>query len=203
MKHKPLDAYLHASAYIDYFDKRIQQLIATFTQEHEIDKIRAVFEYVRDEISHSYDIKNNTVTRKASEVLENKHGICYAKSHLLAALLRGMGIPSGICYQRLTLYDKPEDGYCIHALNTVYLKEYNKWIRLDARGNKEGVNAQFSIHKEQLAFPIRAAYGEKDYTTNFDEPHPDISKTLEAYTDGLRMYQEGLPADLSEENTKE
>jgi len=197
-QNKPLDAYLHASAYIDYFDERIQQLIATFTQDNEIEKIRAVFEYVRDEISHSYDIKNYRVTRTASEVLENKHGICYAKSHLLAALLRGMGIPAGICYQRLTLYDKPEDGYCIHALNTVFLKDLNKWIRLDARGNKEGVNAQFSIDEEKLAFPIRAEYGEKDYTTNFAEPHPDIIKTLEAYTDGLMMYQEGLPEDLSE-----
>lgn len=52
-----------------------------------------------------------------------------------------MDVPAGISYQRLTLYDKSEDGFCIHALNTVYLREFNKWIRLDARGNKEGINA--------------------------------------------------------------
>jgi len=57
---------------------------------------------------------------------------------LLAAILRGMDIPAGICYQKLTLYDKPEDGYCIHALNSVYLKDLGKWVRIDARGNKEG-----------------------------------------------------------------
>lgn len=49
---------------------------------------------------------------------------------------QGLGIPAGICYQRLTLGDTPESGYCIHALNAVYMKRLDRWIRLDARGNK-------------------------------------------------------------------
>lgn len=193
-----LEAYLQASEYIDYFDAQIQDAILTFTEETEIERIKAAFEFVRDQIDQSFDIKNDEVTRKASEVLNKRHGICYAKSHLLAGILRGMGIPSGICYQRLTLFDKPEDGYCIHALNTVYLKEYDRWIRLDGRGNKEGVNAQFSIDKERLAFPIREEYGEKDYEINYDQPHPIIIQTLEAYSNGMEMYLGGLPEDLSE-----
>ena len=68
-------------------------------------------------------------------------GICWAKSNLFAALLRANNIPAGICYQRLTLGDTPDTGYCIHALNAVYIKSINKWIRLDARGNKNGINA--------------------------------------------------------------
>ena len=147
-----LEAYLQASEYIDYFDAQIQAVILSFTEETEIERIQATFEFVRDQIDHSFDIKSEEVTRKASEVLNKRHGICYAKSHLLTGILRGMGIPSGICYQRLTLFDKPEDGYCLHALNTVYLREHDRWIRLDARGNKEGINAQFSIDKERLAF---------------------------------------------------
>ncbi len=198
MKHeKSLDAYLQASDYINYFDNRIQDLLKTFDQDNEMDRIKAAFEYTRDKINHSYDIKSREVTRRASEVLEKKHGICYAKSHLLAAILRGMGIPSGICYQRLTLYDKPEDGYCIHALNSVYLRDMGRWIRLDARGNKEGIDAQFLIEEEKLAFPIREEYGEKDYLINFYEPHPDIVKTLEDNTDCMQMYQRGLPEQLS------
>src|SRR5690606_22607198 len=133
-----LDAYLQPSEYIDYLNPHIQEVISSFNQDAEMERIKAVDEFVRDKISHSSDIKSNEVTRRASEVFEKQHGICYAKSHLFAAILRGMGIPSGISYQRLTLYDKPEDGYCIHALNTVYLKDQDKWIRLDARGDKEG-----------------------------------------------------------------
>ncbi len=199
MKHQSfLHAYLKPSAYIDFEDKRIQDIISTFTQASDINRIKAAFEFVRDQIQHTYDCKSDVVTRKASEVLDKGHGICYAKSHLLAAILRGMGIPSGIGYQKLTLYDKPENGYCIHALNTVYIAEISKWIRLDARGNKEGVDAQFSIETEKLAFPVRGEYGEKDYRINYDQPHPVIIQTLEKHDSAMTMYHRGLPEELEE-----
>ncbi|MBL0716467.1 MAG: transglutaminase family protein [Desulfosarcina sp.] len=73
----------------------------------------------------------------------NTHGTgyCYSKSHLLAALLRANDIPAGLCYQRLTVSDnKPP--FCIHGLNAVYLEQHG-WYRLDARGNKSGVTAEF------------------------------------------------------------
>ena len=56
--------------------------------------------------------------------------------------LHGNGIPSGISYQKLTRGDDDGDGYIIHALNTVYVPELQKWIRLDARGNKATVHAE-------------------------------------------------------------
>ncbi|MBR2916829.1 MAG: ABC transporter ATP-binding protein, partial [Clostridia bacterium] len=59
-----------------------------------------------------------------------------------------------------------------HGLNGVFVKEYNKWIRLDARGNKEGIDAQFSLDTEILAFPIRAEIGEEDDFIIY--PSPDI-----------------------------
>ena len=39
--------------------------------------------------------------------------------------------------------------YCLHGLNWIYLKEFG-WYRVDARGNKEGVNAQFNPLYEKL-----------------------------------------------------
>lgn len=195
-----LEDYLRQSEYINYSEERVQAVIKKLETENdsELTRIESAFEFVRDQIRHSYDIQAREVTRTASEVSEFGHGICYAKSHLLAALLRGMGVPAGICYQRLTLYDEPEDGYCIHALNTVYLREYSRWIRLDARGNKEGVDAQFSIDEEKLAFPIRQEYGEIDYTTNFTEPHPAITRVLNDHQDCMVMYRSGLPEHLED-----
>ena len=91
------------------------------------------------------------------------------------ALLRANGIPSGISYQLLTRADEDDsEGYIIHALNTVYLEEQKKWIRLDARGNKENVHAEFSIEEEHLAFPVRARLGEVDYHDN----DPDLDERL-------------------------
>jgi len=72
---------------------------------------------------------------------------------LLAALLRANQIPAGLCYQRLSVNDEGEP-YCLHGLNAVYLQEYG-WYRVDARGNKEGVDARFCPPQEQLAFPIQ------------------------------------------------
>ena len=60
---------------------------------------------VRDEISHSGDFRVNQPTCAASEVLRHKAGWCFAKSHLLAALLRANSIPAGLCYQRLVDVD--------------------------------------------------------------------------------------------------
>ncbi|WP_308422147.1 hypothetical protein [Pullulanibacillus camelliae] len=61
-------------------------------------------------MSHSWDIQNSMVTATASEVIQQKHGICYAKTMLLAALLRTQSISVGFCYQRLLLFDSPEQG---------------------------------------------------------------------------------------------
>ena len=81
-------------------------------------------------------------------------------------MLRGNGIPAGISYQKLTRADDDSDGYIIHALNTVYVPELQKWIRLDARGNKATVHAQFSLEEEKLACPAREEYAEIDYHDN-------------------------------------
>lgn len=42
-----------------------------------------------------------TVTWRASDVLRRGTGLCFAKAHLLAALLRAVGVPCGLCYQVL------------------------------------------------------------------------------------------------------
>lgn len=84
--------------------------------------IKVIYEFVCDEIKRSWDVQDKRVTKSATEVLEQGVGICWAKANLLAAFLRACGIPAGICYQRLTLGDVPETGFCIHALNAVYIK---------------------------------------------------------------------------------
>ena len=139
-----------------------------------LDYIERAYNFVRDEIPHSWDARLTVVSNTAGDVLKNKTGICWTKSCLLAALLRANDIPSGISYQYLTRADDASDGYIIHALNTVYVSPLKKWIRLDARGNKAGVNSQFSLEKEFLAFPARAEFGEKDYRDN----HSDLDSRL-------------------------
>lgn len=193
-----INDYLLEINEVNYSHPKIKEKVSELFHEYQSDIEKAIvaFEFVRDEISHSWDIQSKRVTCYASEVLQLKEGICYAKSHLLASLLRSQGIPTGFCYQRLMLFDTPEKGYCIHALNAIFIKSVNKWIRVDARGNKEGVNSQFSIEEERLAFTVNEELGEKDYSIIYSKPHPITLIVLEEHTDALEMYKHYLPESL-------
>lgn len=193
-----LDDYLMELNEVNYSNPIIKKKADELfnPSQTEIEKAKIAFKYVRDEISHSWDIQSKRVTCKASEVLETKEGICYAKSHLLASLLRSQGIPTGFCYQRLMLFDTPEKGYCIHALNAIYFKSINEWIRVDARGNKKGIDAQFLIEEEKLAFLINEDFDEKDYPVIYTKPHPRTLAALEGHTNLIEMYKHHLPESL-------
>ncbi|SFA49684.1 Transglutaminase-like superfamily protein [Parageobacillus thermantarcticus] len=190
--------YLEELEVVDFSHPFIQKKINELFHEgqSELDKAKIAFEFVRDEISHSWDIQSTRVTCKASEVLYYKEGVCYAKANLLAALLRSQGIPTGFCYQRLMIFDTPDKGYSLHALNGVFLSSLNRWIRLDARGNKPGVQAEFSIDKEILAFPVQEELGEKDFPTIYTKPNPKTISVLKEHTDALEMYKYYLPDNL-------
>ncbi len=174
--------YIKATKSIDYMDPDIQKKVQELLKQTEssLDYIKKAYLFVRDEIKHSWDIRSDVVSRTASDVLKNKTGICWTKACLLAALLRANNIPSGIGYQLLTRADDNDrDGYIVHALNTVYIEEQAQWIRLDARGNKENVHAEFSLEKERLAYPVRTEYGEIDYRDNNSDLDERLIKILE------------------------
>ncbi|WP_141505178.1 transglutaminase-like domain-containing protein [Paenibacillus luteus] len=193
-----LEDYLEETEIINYNHSAITELVSSLisTEQNESARIKQAFHFVRDSISHSWDIQSNRITLTASEALLYKEGICYAKSNLLAALLRVQGIPAGFCYQRLTIGDMPDTGYCIHALNAVYLQEHKQWIRLDARGNKEGISAEFSGLQEALAFPVRPELDELDYPTIYARPHASTLAALRRNNDALHMYLHDLPERL-------
>ena len=169
-----MENYLKETPSIDYVNPLIQDKVWELMSQSEdnLDYIKRSYIFVRDEVPHSWDIKTDVVSKTASEVLENKTGICWTKSCLLAALLRANAIPSGISYQLLTIAEDDSQGHIVHALNTVF--NGNKWIRLDARGNKENINAYFSLDEEHLAYTIRSELGEIDYHDN----HADLDDRL-------------------------
>lgn len=111
-------------------------------------------------------------------MLKYRTGYCYAKSHLLAALLRANDLPAGLCYQRLSI-DEQSAPYCLHGVNAVYLPDIG-WYCMDARGNSEGINAQFLPPQEQLAFRLRFLE-EVDFSAILPEPITLVIHTLENY----------------------
>ncbi len=171
-------AYLAASEFIDWHHPAVQARARALAVTDSMETARRCFEFVRDEIDHSWDARRGPVTCTASSVLEHRTGYCYAKSHLLAALLRANELPTGLCYQRLAVGEAGPP-YCLHGLNAVWLPGIG-WYRIDARGNKPGVDAQFSPPSERLAFAARGRL-EADLPQIWAEPHPLVVRALTTF----------------------
>lgn len=218
-----LQQYVKADSLIDFTSSLVSSLAKKLelSQMDEISAAKKAYEYVRDNFPHTFDIDGIEVACSASDVIKLGHGICYAKAHLLAALLRYAGIPAGICYQRICLDTPTVENFqelsgisglspgpgqqatpgemlqgkrlVLHAVNTVYLKSLNKWIRMDARGNTNGINAQFSLTHEQLAFSIHPHYDEEDSPVIYSATPPCVAHAL--YTShNARQLKDNLPS---------
>jgi len=107
--------------------------------------------------------------------------------------LRANSIPTGFCYQRLSCSEYKKNIYCLHGLNAIYLKDYG-WYRVDARGNKKDVNAQFNPPLEKLAFKLK----KDEYALEgiYEEPLDIVIKTLEknkTYDDMINNFPDIKP----------
>jgi transglutaminase-like putative cysteine protease len=184
------DPYLAADDVVQADHPAVRAAAAGLRERHPGDAgfAKAAYEFVRDEVRHSYDVEDPRVTVTAAEVLEHRVGLCYAKSHLLAALLRAQGVRTGLCYQRLAAGDGT---FVLHGLVAVHLD--GQWRRQDPRGNKPGVDAQFSLDRPRLAFAVDAEAGECDYDEVFAAPDPGMLAVLRAADDVLALRDGGLP----------
>lgn len=174
-----LAIFLEENQYVDFLSPIIQKKAGElfYGMDSDIQKAKIAYEYVRDEIPHSFDISAKIITAKASDVLTYRTGICHAKANLLAALLRTRDIPTGFCFQHITLANDDSLGYCVHCYNAVFID--NCWIKVDARGNTNGKNAQFSLGQPILAYSNREEYDEYFWNGIYAYPHLDTMKVLE------------------------
>ncbi len=138
----------------------------------------ACFLWVRDEIRHIGDHRLEPLAGRASEVLQTESGICWAKSHLLAALLRANGLPAALVYQRLTA-DQTRSGFVLHGLNAVWLPALG-WYRLDARGARPDLKAEFAPPREVLPFAPTLP-GERTFPGLWAEPVAPVREALARY----------------------
>ncbi|HEY3330122.1 MAG TPA: transglutaminase family protein [Capsulimonadaceae bacterium] len=186
-----MNHYLRSTDNIDWETPAVRELARGLAggASGEVDVARRCYEWVRDEIRHSGDYRASVTTCRASDVLREGTGWCYAKSHLLAALLRANGIPAGLCYQRLLL-DDDRDVFTLHGLNAVHLREYD-WYRVDPRGNKAGVDAQFCPPVERLAW-LGDQPGEVNFPEILADPEPCIVECLTTHC-GWEAVRANLP----------
>ncbi|MFD4564898.1 transglutaminase domain-containing protein [Streptomyces sp. NPDC058251] len=188
-----LSAYLAADEVIDHEHPVVREVAAHLAKDaaDSYAYAQAAYEFVRDTIPHSQDAGDLRVTWRASDVLERRTGICHAKAHALAALLRAEDIPTALCYQSL-LHDDGS-GRAVHGL--VAVRFNGAWHRQDCRGNKPGVDARFSLDGERLAWIPDPESSEMDYPVLYAEPHPAVLRALQEAPDRPSLWKT-LPTAL-------
>jgi transglutaminase-like putative cysteine protease len=188
------EAYLQYDQYVDYDNPIVADKAAELTRgcKTSFEKIENIYHFVRDEIVHTIDANDSTITISASQVLEQKTGLSYSKANLLAALMRASGIYTGFCYQRIKLFSH-SDKLQLHALNAIYEPDLKKWIRLDARGNNYKFDAEFTLTERQLGYTIHPELGEFEFNDLIAVPLPSTMACLERSTNAIKMYYNDLP----------
>ena len=134
-----MNRYLKETKMLDYSNPNIQQLIENrkWLELQEFDRLKSIYNFVRDEILFGYNIDDNI---PASKVLKDGFGQCNTKGTLLMALLRACNIPcrvhgfmidkklqngamTGIVYK-----NAPQNVF--HSWVEVYFED--KWYELEA-----------------------------------------------------------------------
>ena len=134
-----MELYLRETQMLDYSNPRIQELIETrgWKNLDEYQRLKAIYNYVRDEILFGYNVDDNI---PASKVLADGYGQCNTKGTLFMALLRACGIPCRVhgftidkelqkgAMTGLVYRSAPRNVF--HSWVEVYFEE--KWYELEA-----------------------------------------------------------------------
>ena len=90
-----MNNYLKETKILDYSNDSIQKLVQEreWNQLDMISRIKAIYNFVRDEIKFGYNLSDNI---PASAVLKDGYGQCNTKATLLMTLLRATEIPNRI-----------------------------------------------------------------------------------------------------------
>jgi transglutaminase-like putative cysteine protease len=133
-----LDKYLEATAIFDSDNETIKKKVKQLTQgkNDDIEKAKALFYFVRDEISYNlYTPKHMPEHFKASNTLASGKGYCVQKAVLLITLARAAGIPSRLGCAKIRNHLVPPkvleklktDIFPWHGYAELYLD--GKWVK--------------------------------------------------------------------------
>ena len=134
-----MNRYLKETKMLDYSNPNIQQLIENrkWLELQEFDRLKSIYNFVRDEILFGYNIDDNI---PASKVLKDGFGQCNTKGTLFMALLRACNIPCRV--HGFTIDKKLQNGAMtgivyknapqnvFHSWVEVYFED--KWYELEA-----------------------------------------------------------------------
>ena len=175
--------YLKETKMLDYSNRSIQQLINTkgWWSLNEYDRIKAIYNYIRDEIDFGYSIDDNI---PASKVLEDGFGQCNTKGTLFMALLRACDIPCRV--QGFTIDKKLQKG----AMTSIVYKLAPKHV----------FHSWVEVFYNDKWLELEGFILDKAYLTNLQKLFSDCQGSFCGYGVAVKDFQ-NPPIDFNGDNT--
>lgn len=167
-----MQKYIEETKMLDFSHKSVQRLITlrNWINLNEFDRIKAIYNFVRDEIKFGYNVSDKI---SASKVLKDGYGQCNTKGTLFMALLRGVGIPCRV--HGFTIDKKLQKG----AMTGIVYKKapnnvFHSWVEV--------------LYKDHW-YCLEAFILDKDYLTKLQSKFSDCKGSFCGYGVAVKDFQ--------------
>jgi len=178
-----MDRYLKETQMLNFSHPTIQELIAK-RKWHDLknfERIKAIYNFVRDEILFGYNIDDNI---PASKVLANGYGQCNTKGTLFMALLRACNIPCRI--HGFTINKKLQKGAMTGLVYALAPKNvFHSWVE---------------VYLDEVWFELEAFILDKVYLENLQKLNPTCIGAFCGYGVAVRDFRHPV-IDFNRNNT--
>lgn len=178
-----MNRYIQETDMLDYSDIYIQRLIQDkdWLELSDFDRIKAIYNYVRDEILFGYNIDDSI---PASKVLADGYGQCNTKGTLFMALLRACNIPCRV--HGFTIDKKLQKG----AMTGLVYRSAPKNV----------LHSWVEIFFEDIWYELEAFILDNSYFSKLQQAHIDCVGAFCGYGVAVKDFQHPV-IDFDRNNT--
>lgn len=178
-----MNRYIQETDMLDYSDIHIQRLIQDkdWLELSDFDRIKAIYNYVRDEILFGYNIDDSI---PASKVLADGYGQCNTKGTLFMALLRACSIPCRV--HGFTIDKKLQKG----AMTGLVYRSAPKNV----------LHSWVEIFFEDIWYELEAFILDNSYFSKLQQAHSDCVGAFCGYGVAVKDFQHPV-IDFDRNNT--
>ncbi len=178
-----MNRYIQETDMLDYSDIHIQRLIQDkdWLELSDFDRIKAIYNYVRDEILFGYNIDDSI---PASKVLSDGYGQCNTKGTLFMALLRACNIPCRV--HGFTIDKKLQKG----AMTGLVYRSAPKNV----------LHSWVEIFFEDIWYELEAFILDNSYFSKLQQAHIDCVGAFCGYGVAVKDFQHPV-IDFDRNNT--
>ncbi|WP_337403918.1 transglutaminase-like domain-containing protein [Porcipelethomonas sp.] len=178
-----MNRYIQETDMLDYSDIHIQRLIQDkdWLELSDFDRIKAIYNYVRDEILFGYNIDDSI---PASKVLADGYGQCNTKGTLFMALLRACSIPCRV--HGFTIDKKLQKG----AMTGLVYRSAPKNV----------LHSWVEIFFEDIWYELEAFILDNSYFSKLQQAHIDCVGAFCGYGVAVKDFQHPV-IDFDRNNT--